>query len=326
MRAVWEDVYLAAQKSSLTGAAKTFSISDIGPAFGACALPVVGHPNFILGQQMINVNRVSGLVMDRYEDSEEDFRICATTLDFELDIKTFSLFCYLFFQKGSIQPDADSKRYFPYDFTSCEVFATLGRRMSLSDTNSHILDGAVCSELSISGRVGEAIKFSAVMIGRSLITDFDWDAQSSTAVFPEDQVLLFKDTTYTSTLFSSGTGVSSFAIRLSNGVTPYFYNSQLANEFKLKKLTGTLEVTVQQNRVSTLAKGNAKTVGQFLVDLGGGRACSISMPGEIKDVVEVEEEGESMQRVSMDIKSRGSDSPFIYLVDLVNRGIPATRG
>ncbi len=333
--ASWEDRYLIAQKTgSITSAYKKFLVSDLGADTGKCGLLLTSPTNFEWSNRAKERSTLSGMFVRQVSDIAEETVEHGAMLNFEFDSKIMGLILWLFFQDGATQVSVAQKTYDVWSSSGCEVWATLGRLLSVNLARSQIMDGVVCSSISIKGSLGSPISVSAQMVGRMMLNTFDWNAQLSVFDTAVGNLPMFKDCIFQ--LDMNGTTltpkIDSFELTMKNSVQPRYYGSKWPYEFRLGEFVGSMTVTlpIQDDPYLECWKDSAvnaekwMTLWLFAYPLGVWTSvATFSMTGVVETVEEIESGGEIMSRIVMKLIKTGANSPMhVVLYDNVNRGIP----
>lgn len=142
------------------------------------------------------------------------------------------------FQQGvteGITPNF-TKTMIPYVTGSpdCEVWLSFGRSYGdPTDGTAYSMSGAICTQIGISGAIGEQMILSAELVGSTFLTTYNHTASNSTVETTND--FLFTDFVWT--FAGTSANVQSFDVQINNNATQTFYNSLVVKSHILQKMT-----------------------------------------------------------------------------------------
>lgn len=278
MRAPYQDIYLITTNETSIGTSQDFDGAEIGLSTGVFNLVPTNHPNLLSGQQISDVPKATGLSQRRtgagYEYNQTIKNPSVSGLTVEMTTKNLGLFLWLLFQQGVSQGAAAyyKKTAIPYTDSDCEVWASIARVLDAS-TESHQIDGAIISSMTISGSAGGVLTISADFIGATFSSAKDLDT-IATAI-PAEAPFLFQDGTIT--MATEAVKLDSFTITINNNAERRHYDSATAQKIVLGKLdvTGTIAIPwAQTNQSKNAQLANFVAGTDVLLSMTWGTASS----------------------------------------------------
>lgn len=239
----------SAFNDATVGASYDFETGKIGVDSNKYGIQLNNHPTFDPGQNIIDQEKAIGTSYRRagagYE-FQQGTRLPTTTFEFDVTEKNIVPFLWTLFQKGLDEGAASVylKTFGCYleAEDSCEAYMTLLRKMSDEDTNSHVIGGAICRSMTLSATSGEPLRASCEMIGYNMVTDFDFNAQSSIIEYDNSAPLLWQNATVE--LDDSAINIDGFSITITNNAVPKFYDSQHPVKYVLGRITVDGTITI----------------------------------------------------------------------------------
>jgi len=263
-----EQLIVAGQSTGATTTITSFTPTDssMDPQDDATArdygLMVTSDPALSFAPELTDEQKVTGLAQ-RWTGAGREFLPDGSTswlsspqvvlkptitLSMDADAYTLPFWLHLLYQSGMSEADATPFEKFckpPVEWDSgsgisgaeAEFFATLGRVMSTNSANSHKMDGAVVTSLTISGESGKAVKLSVELAGASATDAFDMGGTAvtyadKTPLLTSDLVAVIADAVSSS---ETQVNLESWSIKISNNAVGRVYNNSSIQSWVLGK-------------------------------------------------------------------------------------------
>jgi len=228
--------------NSATADADAFAAGAIGIDTSIYGVPLIGHPTFDAGMNVIDQRKAIGVSYRRGDtgfEYQQGLYMPTTTWEMHASKKNLAVLLWLLFQQGCTEAGTTPflKTYVPYAETTAdvEVAAALLRRMSSGTADSQLMGGAIVRSLTITGESGMPITLSAELMGYNMVTDFDFDAAANIIEYDSTAPLMFQNCTIK--LATTTINIDSFNMTISNNAVPKNYNLQHINKFILNDFT-----------------------------------------------------------------------------------------
>jgi len=261
-RVSWQERYAVAIVTSLTDSWPDFASSEQGIETGKFVIPVTEHPHLNPGASTLENEMALGL-SERHtlEYSSVAAEPSTVTLTMPASPYSLSFFMGLLFQQGAneVANSTDKVTLTCSPYTSADPengkYCSIVRQLSdagiaiQTDVNSHVIKGAICTSLTISGEEGQLIMLSADMMGyawatanASLLvtgaTTTTWgalDVAQSFGFYKYEDIKMAIGTDITN---ATDFKTPSFSVTISNNAKGQYYNNTVLQKMILGRLTG----------------------------------------------------------------------------------------
>lgn len=217
----------------------------IGIDLNKFAIPLLNHPTFSPGQEIINNRKAVGTSYRRTGaclEYQMGYRMPTVTYECDATYKILALFFQLLFQGGASEAATTPflKTYVPYaegdsDIVAC---AALIRQMSAAAADSHVIGGAIVRSLTITAEEGQPLKASAEFVGYNMVSNYDFSSESTNILeFDSTACLMYSNATIK--LATTEVNLPGFTFTITNNAIPKYYNSNHINKFVLGDFTCT---------------------------------------------------------------------------------------
>jgi len=342
-RVAWQERYATVLSSLLTSDASFFPTTDIGiegTGSGAAkfVMPLTEHPHLNPGASTLETEMATGQAeRHQLEYTNVAAEPASVTLTMPANQYTLSYFLGLLFQGGVTEGSSDPVILTcdPYTTPDVDKYCCIVRQLTddaaflVNDDKSHILNGCICTSLTISGEEGGLVMLTAEMMGAEWTNDtitsiptMTWDGMSmaDTGAFYKFQDISMKINP--NQQGEQDFDTPNFSITISNNAVGNYYNNDTIQKYVLGRLTGEGTFRIPWGAHATVG-GNVP-----LSDFTSGNRALLTL---YKDDAAPDADGEFMIQLNIQYTDVGfggevevgSDITFSMVTDSTNTAIKA---